>query len=152
MKKKIDYKEQLKSPKWQKKRLEILKRDNFTCQIRGETERPLHVHHTSYNPGKDVWDYNEFQLITLCEDCHKEEHELKFDDISIVSAIKKANKAGITNHEIEWLLYGLTDLDEFVDCGHIQSLTKMRKRRKRINDRMHRESYKEFLKNYGREP
>lgn len=150
--KKLSYKEQLKSPKWQKKRLEILNRDNFTCQICGATDKQLHVHHTTYISGKEIWDYNDFQLITLCDECHKEEHELDFSNISIVNAIKKAKEEGITNHELKWLLLGFTDLNEFIDCGHIKSLSEMRRRRRRINNRMYRESYKEFCKKYGREP
>ena len=51
------YSDKLKSPKWQKKRLEILQRDNFTCFNCGDTERTLHVHHESYIKGKEPWDY-----------------------------------------------------------------------------------------------
>ena len=32
----MNYSEQLKSPKWQKKRLEIMQRDKFTCQLCGD--------------------------------------------------------------------------------------------------------------------
>jgi len=34
--------------KWQKKRLEIMKRDKFTCRICGDTESTLSVHHLFY--------------------------------------------------------------------------------------------------------
>ena len=66
---KEEYYEKLKDPRWQKKRLEIFKRDEFTCQICGDKESPLHVHHMCYN-SCDPWDIHNKYLITLCENCH----------------------------------------------------------------------------------
>ena len=70
----MSYAEQLKKPQWQKKRLETLQRDEWTCQTCGDTEATLTVHHKSYRmvDGKfvDVWDYEDSWLITLCEKCH----------------------------------------------------------------------------------
>lgn len=66
----MTYAEQLKSPKWQKKRLEILERDNFTCTSCGGKEKQLHVHHGAYLSGVKVWDYEDSMLHTLCYDCH----------------------------------------------------------------------------------
>jgi 5-methylcytosine-specific restriction endonuclease McrA len=74
-KKFVDYAEQLKNPKWQRKRLEILTRDNWTCQKCGDTETTLHVHHLIYANGIKAWDYSNEMLITLCEHCHKAEQE-----------------------------------------------------------------------------
>jgi hypothetical protein len=68
------YSEKFKDPRWQKKRLEILERDEFTCQLCGDKESTLHVHHWYYEKGKDPWEYPDMALITLCEDCHKERH------------------------------------------------------------------------------
>ena len=70
----IDYSEQIKSPKWQRKRLEILTRDNFECTACGATDKPLHVHHKKYIAGRDYWDYPDELLVTLCEDCHRKLH------------------------------------------------------------------------------
>lgn len=66
------YSEKLKDPRWQKKRLEVMERDGFTCFRCRENEKPLHVHHLMYEKGKSPWDYEGYALITLCEDCHKE--------------------------------------------------------------------------------
>lgn len=66
------YQEQLKNPQWQKKRLEIFQRDNFTCQICLDTEETLQVHHKSYDAGKKAWEYGNDRLVTLCETCHSE--------------------------------------------------------------------------------
>lgn len=68
----MTYIEKLKSPKWQKKRLEILERDNFSCKCCGDSESSLHVHHTKYLANTDPWEYENDSLITLCETCHAE--------------------------------------------------------------------------------
>jgi len=76
----MTYAEKLKHPKWQKKRLEILNRDKFTCKKCGDTETTLHVHHIEYEKDKDPWEYTNKTLITLCEDCHFTIEKLKKDD------------------------------------------------------------------------
>lgn len=64
------YRELLKHPLWQKKRLEILTRDNWCCFYCGDTESTLHVHHECYI-GENPWDTPEECLTTLCESCHQ---------------------------------------------------------------------------------
>lgn len=66
-------------PNWQKKRLEIMKRDNFKCRICEDDKNTLHVHHHYYIKGRKVWDYLNSALTTRCEKCHKELHEEKID-------------------------------------------------------------------------
>lgn len=73
----MTYSEKLKDPRWQKKRLEILNRDNFTCQSCGDTTKTLHVHHIHYYAGMLPWEYAPEILITLCEDCHQFEEARK---------------------------------------------------------------------------
>jgi len=70
----MEYKDQIKSPKWQKRRLEILKRDEFTCQECGNKDQTLHVHHKHYNKGAKIWEYEGWELTTLCDDCHSKTH------------------------------------------------------------------------------
>jgi len=69
------YSEKLKSPKWQKKRLQVLERDEFRCQSCGDTETELHVHHDRYS--KEPWDARDEELKTLCKWCHQIYEELK---------------------------------------------------------------------------
>ena len=75
MTKKKTYSEKLKDPRWQKKRLKILERDEFTCQSCFDSESTLHVHHRYYIRGAEPWGYPNEALQTLCESCHEEERE-----------------------------------------------------------------------------
>lgn len=64
------YSEKLKDPRWQKKRLEILNRDDFTCTKCSDKETTLHIHHKKYKPGLDPWEYDNTDLATVCKYCH----------------------------------------------------------------------------------
>jgi len=67
------YSEKLRDPRWQKKRLFILERDDWTCQRCSGDESTLVVHHRRYLPNTEPWDYPNDLLVTLCEDCHEGE-------------------------------------------------------------------------------
>jgi hypothetical protein len=67
----MTYSEKLKDPRWQKTRLKVLERDNFTCICCGETTKQLHVHHCYYVSRRNPWEYHHSSLMTLCFDCHK---------------------------------------------------------------------------------
>lgn len=73
----MTYVEKLKDPRWQKKRLEILSADNWTCQNCDSKEKTLHVHHKIYIKGRQPWDYSDSNFITLCDKCHEAEEKLK---------------------------------------------------------------------------
>lgn len=64
------YSEKLRDPRWQKKRLSVLSRDNFTCQLCSDQETELHVHHKYYTAGAEPWEYENEILITYCAHCH----------------------------------------------------------------------------------
>lgn len=70
-----EYARKLLDPRWQKKRLGILNRDEFTCQQCGDTENTLHVHHRAYNRRWQPWEYPDAWLVTLCAPCHEQEKE-----------------------------------------------------------------------------
>lgn len=74
----MTYKEKLLDPRWQKKRLECLRSDNFTCSWCGESTKTLHVHHFFYAKSGNPWDVEDWELATLCEDCHFIEHYKSF--------------------------------------------------------------------------
>lgn len=84
----MKYSEKLKDPRWQKKRLEVLERDDFKCLICSDKKSTLHVHHVEYTEG-EPWEINSDSLLTLCESCHDtESEELKSGWIKLQKSLK----------------------------------------------------------------
>ena len=98
-----EYSEKFKDPRWQKTRLEILKRDGWACQVCGDKKNTLHVHHTTYFPGCDPWEYPDVVMITLCEVCHKKEHELEWP--VVMDCINMLKEQGFLLKDISHILY-----------------------------------------------
>lgn len=69
-------------PLWQERRLRIMERDGFRCRRCWSAERMLHVHHAYYKRGAKPWEYEDKELTTLCEQCHKE-HQLIMREVQI---------------------------------------------------------------------
>lgn len=74
---KQSYAQKLKDPRWQKKRLQIMERDNWSCRSCHTDKATLHVHHKYYAFGREPWDYHDDILITLCDRCHEAEEAFK---------------------------------------------------------------------------
>ena len=70
------YKDKLPDVRWQKKRLEIMERDQWSCRACNAHEGTMNVHHLKYLMGCDPWDYSDDDLITLCDICHTEWHRI----------------------------------------------------------------------------
>lgn len=68
----LSYGELLQDPRWQRKRLEIMRRDGFECCHCEAKDKTLHVNHRWYKARKKPWEYDDEVLETLCKDCHKE--------------------------------------------------------------------------------
>lgn len=102
------YYEKLKDPRWQKKRLEVMSDRNFTCELCGDTETSLNVHHKEYFKGLDPWEYDVNQLACLCENCHENHH----DDLDILKFVcSYANLDGANNRTLlAFLLAGFTEI------------------------------------------
>ena len=100
------YSEKLRSPKWQKKRLEILSRDNFTCQYCKDAETELQIHHLEYSG--EPWQVENDKLITLCKNCHEVE--------SKIGKIIKVEKV------LLWKIYRMVD---HVFISHNGTITSM---------------------------
>lgn len=71
------YQSELKHPKWQKRRLEVLEYANWRCQLCGDKDTTLHCHHSYYLRGKKPWQYPQGAIIALCETCHGKQHPEK---------------------------------------------------------------------------
>lgn len=71
-----DYAKSLTDPRWQKKRLRILERDEWTCRDTGATDEELQVHHCWYSKG-GPWETPDEYLLTLTRTAHKERQALE---------------------------------------------------------------------------
>jgi hypothetical protein len=65
----VKYSEKLRDPRWQRRRLEVMQRDDFRCKCCGDALSTLNVHHLMYV--KEPWDCPLEKLETLCERCHE---------------------------------------------------------------------------------
>ena len=82
-----DYREQLQHPEWQKKRLRILERAGFMCEICGCDDKRFDVHHFEY--GLFPWDVSDDKLIVACKVCHKFIHEYGINTFTEAMALTK---------------------------------------------------------------
>ena len=113
---KTDFFEQYKDPRWQKKRLEIMQRDEFMCQECGETEQTLNVHHLIYYPNKAPWQYENDELKTLCEYCHISLHE----DYQSLKTIASTLNGEVLHYAVD-ILWKMTSLYP-PDCADLLEL------------------------------
>ena len=101
------YRENLRSPKWKRRRVRILKRDNNTCQNCGDTNN-LQVHHCYYESGLKPWGYPDESLVTLCGHCH---HGATYGLHNLVEKTEYTmRKKGITYFDFKAILAAITDL------------------------------------------
>lgn len=71
------YYEQLRDPRWQRKRLEIMSESNFCCEDCADKDTELNVHHSAYLKGVPVWEHPNELLHCLCRPCHKERQSVE---------------------------------------------------------------------------
>ncbi len=116
------YFEKLKDPRWQRRRLEIFRRDDFTCQHCGEQEKTLHVHHLVYHYSLDPWDYDGEDLKTLCEACHADEKGLSAAKTRLITSLMRA---GFTTAALE-------DLSDELEAGGALALNRFMLNKERL--------------------
>lgn len=83
----MTYSQKLKDPRWQKKRLEIMERDRFTCRACDDNETSLQVHHIIYTKS-ELHEEPTVNLVTLCEECHKIIESYKLSNKKVLSLRK----------------------------------------------------------------
>ncbi len=105
---KISYSDKLKDPRWQKKRLEIFNRYEFTCKLCGDKETTLNIHHKKYVYGKEPWEYDNEELVTLCEHCHSMAEQLGLHKTK--NAIDKFSVTKYYSNKFPILLVSVNDL------------------------------------------
>lgn len=95
----MTYKDKLRDPRWQKKRLEILKRDKWRCKKCKDEKTELHVHHLYYDG--EPWEVDNSALVALCAHCHFEveriqsDNDVSFEDIKIYKSNNWSNGSRI---------------------------------------------------------
>ena len=122
----MNFKEQYKHPKWQKKRLEILERDKYTCQSCGADDRQLHVHHRFYIKDRKVWEYDNDVFHALCEDCHKNKHSEK--PLGLIS--QHLIKNNINSEDVEFIMTNIdkdaaTSIAYIISIGYVSEINKI---------------------------
>ena len=63
----------LPSDHWQKRRIEALKKADFTCQC-CNSKKELQVHHLTY---RNVWKEKDEDLKVVCRACHRAIHKIE---------------------------------------------------------------------------
>lgn len=107
--KKLSYYEKLKDPRWQKKRLEVMQANDFTCECCQGTEITLNIHHKEYFKGLEPWEYEIEQLACICEVCHESQHDY-VDLLKWVCSYAKLD--GPNNRtELAFILGGYSGID-----------------------------------------
>ena len=76
-------------PRWQKLRLRVFERDNYTCQFCGNTSIQQHAHHKWYRDGLLAYQYELKELITLCSICHQKTHDIQEKELKKASQFLK---------------------------------------------------------------
>ena len=85
------------SGEWVEKRMEVMTRDNFTCQKCGftplKTKNSLNVHHI--HPLSVYWEkrLDDCNLITLCVSCHKKTFGIENDFVDLFEGIVRTSYA-----------------------------------------------------------
>lgn len=102
------YGDKLKDPRWQKRRLEILQRDKWTCQQCEATDETLHVHHLWYKPDTDPWEAPDRALLTLCETCHEDETACWPDEADMV--VRALREGGFMSLDLNYLMDGFANI------------------------------------------
>lgn len=126
MDKELSYTDQLKWSQWQRRKLEIFSRDNWTCKQCGATNVILNVHHKEYKKNLKAWEYESELLVTLCKPCHQILHHPETQQSTInmlgngIPDIKEVNdkittlqeklKENLPDSEIDDLLKGIDEL------------------------------------------
>lgn len=104
------YSEQLRDPRWQRKRLELLEAAGWMCNQCFSGEKELHVHHYWYEPRTAPWDYPDDCYGVLCDPCHKDWHTAKLHCDKSLAGLSITQLT-----QVSGLIAGLKCVSECVD-------------------------------------
>ena len=69
------YSQELQKIHWKLKADNIRIRDKHKCRLCGAVGTQLDVHHLRYIDGREPWEYDDGDLVTLCHTCHGQLHD-----------------------------------------------------------------------------
>lgn len=109
----MNYHQKLLDPRWQKLRLQVLERDNWSCELCQDKETTLHIHHFCYRTSGNPWESELDELITYCKHCHafveinnyKIGHPYKVIKVKITEDIVGLAVFYLCNHDLFNLYY-----------------------------------------------
>ena len=118
------YEQQLDDVRWKFKADNIRIRDKHECRLCGAKKTQLDVHHIRYISGREAWDYDDGDLVTLCHKCHEEIHDWQ-DFEKLVEGNYYYDKflkgVGIVEHKQSngvWFRACWTDHKHYEEDGH----------------------------------
>jgi hypothetical protein len=118
------YEQQLDDVRWKFKADNIRIRDKHVCRLCGAKKTQLDVHHIRYIYGREAWDYDDGDLVTLCHKCHEEIHDWQdFEKLVPGSYFydKDLKGVGIVEHKQSdgvWFHVCWTDEKHWQEDGH----------------------------------
>ena len=71
------YSSRLRDPRWQRRRLEIFDLYGWKCSNCQTKTEQLHAHHMIYRKGKSQWEYEDTEIVCLCDGCHEDFTNMK---------------------------------------------------------------------------
>ena len=105
---------QYKTKEWYELSRKIKARDHNTCQMCGRNDVPLSVHHLKYGENGSLF-VDDDCLITLCDSCHKINHEYKNKIPEMIEDLREY----LTDYEICVYLYSILLRMQFNYDGNV---------------------------------
>lgn len=105
---------QYQTKEWYELSRQIKARDHNTCQMCGRNDVPLSVHHLKYGENGSLFVDNDC-LITLCDSCHKINHEYKNKIPEMIEDLREY----LTDYEICVYLYSILLRMQFNYDGNV---------------------------------
>lgn len=81
----------------------MLNAAGFACAQCNNKDETLHVHHKQYIKGRSAWEYDDEELVVLCESCHQREHEQADFINKLLACVPTEYK-----HDLVGILTGIT--------------------------------------------
>lgn len=118
------YEQELDDVRWKFKADNIRIRDKHECRFCGAKKTQLDVHHIRYISGREAWDYDDGDLVTLCHECHEEIHDWQDFEKLVEGSYyydKGLEGVGVVEHKYSngiWFHACWTEVDQYEGEDH----------------------------------